>query len=174
MAWYKLSAQQRKGKERQDGAVSKALVEKESLNLNPISSLLMQNIRDFIFCFLYLLNALNPWSYPVISLNASLISIVFKTDLWFESWLYIWIIWETFKKWWCSSLSTLTEQSVSGGVKSSVCLNALPPDSNVQLKLRTAELEGIFNQRFSTVDRILSYKIKNTLVKFFSDKYLAP
>lgn len=66
MAWYKLSAQQRKGKERQDGAVSKALVEKESLNLNPISSLLMQNIRDFIFCFLYLLNALNPWSYPVI------------------------------------------------------------------------------------------------------------
>lgn len=55
MARYKPSAQQRKG-----GAVSKALVEEESMNLNPNRSLLMQNIRDFIFCFLYLLNALSP------------------------------------------------------------------------------------------------------------------
>ena len=55
-----------------------------------------------------------------------------------------------------------------------MCLNALPPDSNVQLKLRTAELEDILNQWFSTADRILSHKIKDTLVKFFSDKHLAP
>lgn len=59
---------------------------------------------------------------------------------------------------------------MSVGVKSSVCLNALPPDSNVKLKLRTAELVGMFNQWFSTVDRILSHKIKDMLVKFFSEK----
>ena len=58
MAWYKPSAQQMKGKERRDGAVSKALVEEESLNLNPIRSFLMQNIRDFIFCFLDLLKSM--------------------------------------------------------------------------------------------------------------------
>ena len=55
-----------------------------------------------------------------------------------------------------------------------MCLNAIQPDSNVQLKLRTAELEDILNQWFSTADRILSHKIKDTLVKFFSDKHLAP
>lgn len=171
LKWHGINQVLNKGRERQGGAVSKALVEEESMNLNPNRSLLMQNIRDFIFCFLYLLNALSPWSYPAVtSLNVSSISIVFKTDLRFESWLYIWIIWETFKKWWCSSLSTLTEPSVSVGVKSSVCLNALPPDSNVKLKLRTAELVGMFNQWFSTVDRILSHKIKDMLVKFFSEK----
>lgn len=43
-----------------------------------------------------------------------------------------------------------------------MCFNALPLDSNVQLKLRTAELEGIFNQWFSIGDMILSDNIQDT------------
>jgi len=60
LKWHGINQVLNKGRERQGGAVSKALVEEESMNLNPNRSLLMQNIRDFIFCFLYLLNALSP------------------------------------------------------------------------------------------------------------------
>lgn len=53
-----------------------------------------------------------------------------------------------------------------GGPKSSVCLNALPGDSNVQLKLRTTESEGAFSHG-SQLGGGLSDKIWDTWLNFF-------
>lgn len=55
-----------------------------------------------------------------------------------------------------------------------MCFNALPLDSNVQLKLRTAELEGTFNQWFSTGDMILSDNIQDTWLNFFRETFGFP